>query len=62
MVLQYFQSLRDRIVSLQLPDTQQSMASSFEALMKDVGRNLSAKNRDKYANIFSTRSQVVNIV
>ena len=31
---------------------QQSMASSFEELMKDVGRNLSAKNRDKYANIY----------
>ena len=38
-------------MSLQLPDMQQSMASSFEILMKDIARSLSAKNRDKYANI-----------
>lgn len=38
---------------------QQSMASSFEVLMKDIGRNLSAKNRDKYANIL-VHSKVMN--
>ena len=27
------------------------MISSFEELVKDVARDLSAKNRDKYANI-----------
>ena len=34
---------------------QQSMASSFEELMKDVARSLTAKNRDKYANILVQR-------
>ena len=44
---QYFNKLRDNIISNQPNDKQQSMALCFENLMNGIDRSLLSKNRDR---------------
>lgn len=51
MWVQYFQQLRDRVVSMQPPDRQNAMIMCFDNLMNDIGYNLLPQNRDKYISL-----------
>ena len=45
--LQYFQSLRDRVIALQSVERQSAMQVCFDNLMEGIERNLQSRNRDK---------------
>ena len=44
---QYFQSLRERVVSMQPLERQSAMMVCFDNLMDGIERNLQPRNRDK---------------
>ncbi len=46
-LLQYFNKLRENLISNQPPEKQPTMASCFESLMEGIDRTLLIKNRDR---------------
>ena len=56
----YFNKLRDNIISNQPSDKQQSMAVCFENLMNGIDRSLLSKNRDRFTQNLSVFRRDVN--
>ncbi|XP_076102861.1 exportin-7-like [Mytilus galloprovincialis] len=56
----YFNKLRDNIISNQPNDKQQSMALCFENLMNGIDRSLLSKNRDRFTQNLSMFRRDVN--
>ena len=45
-LVQYFKSLRERVIAMQPATRQTAMAQCFDSLMDKVERNLQPRNRD----------------
>lgn len=56
----YFQNLRDQIISTQAPDKRGPMMGWFEALMEGIERNLLTKNRDRFTQNLSVFRRDIN--
>ena len=48
-IIQYFNKLRQSIISSQPGEKQAAMVACFESLMDGIDRTLLTKNRDRYA-------------
>ncbi|XP_013418975.1 exportin-7 isoform X1 [Lingula anatina] len=57
---EYFNKLRDNIISSQPADKQQAMAQCFESLMDGIERSLLTKNRDRFTQNLSVFRRDVN--
>ncbi|KAJ8316811.1 hypothetical protein KUTeg_004715 [Tegillarca granosa] len=57
---QYYNKLRDSIISSQPAEKQQTMATCFENLMNGIERSLLTKNRDKFTQNLSVFRRDVN--
>merc|ERR1719259_51095 len=56
----YFQNLRDQVISSQPTDKQSSMATWFKNLMEGIERNLLTKNRDRFTQNLSVFRRDIN--
>lgn len=56
----YFQNLRDQIISSQAPEKRGPMMEWFEALMEGIERNLLTKNRDRFTQNLSVFRRDIN--
>lgn len=57
---EYFQSLRERVISLQPPERQSAMAACFDNLMDGIQRNLQQRNRDNFTKNLSVFRRDIN--
>ncbi|XP_021344507.1 exportin-7-like [Mizuhopecten yessoensis] len=57
---EYFNKLRDNIISSQPGDKQQRMVQCFENLMNGIERSLLTKNRDRFTQNLSVFRRDVN--
>merc|ERR1712133_90457 len=56
----YFQNLRDQVISSQASDKRGSMMTWFENLMEGIERNLLTKNRDRFTQNLSVFRRDIN--
>jgi len=56
----YFQNLRDQVISSQPSDKRGSMMTWFENLMEGIERNLLTKNRDRFTQNLSVFRRYIN--